>query len=60
MIKAFPKDFLWGGATAANQIEGAFDADGKGLSSQDLVAYKDPYAGGKVDNFTFNVSSKEL
>lgn len=56
----FPEGFLWGGATAANQIEGAFDVDGKGLSSQDMVAYKDPYAGEKVDNFTFNVSSTEL
>ena len=27
---AFPKDFLWGGATAANQCEGAYDEDGKG------------------------------
>lgn len=35
----FPEDFLWGGATAANQIEGAFDVDGKGLSSADMVAY---------------------
>ena len=24
----FPEGFLWGGATAANQIEGAYDADG--------------------------------
>lgn len=56
----FPKDFLWGGATAANQIEGAFDVDGKGLSTSDFAAYKDPYAGGSVDNFTFNVSSVEL
>ncbi|ULO10512.1 6-phospho-beta-glucosidase [Paenibacillus sp. 19GGS1-52] len=38
-IKGFPSDFLWGGATAANQLEGAFDADGKGLSSADMVAY---------------------
>lgn len=56
----FPKDFLWGGATAANQIEGAYDKDGKGLSTSDMAAYKDPYAGGKVDNFTFNVNSAEL
>lgn len=27
----FPADFLWGGATAANQYEGAYDVDGKGL-----------------------------
>ncbi len=26
----FRKDFLWGGATAANQCEGAYLTDGKG------------------------------
>jgi len=35
----FPNNFLWGGATAANQIEGAFDEDGKGLSAADFVPY---------------------
>nr|WP_217933762.1 6-phospho-beta-glucosidase [Enterocloster clostridioformis] len=30
------KDFLWGGATAANQYEGAYNADGKGLSIADV------------------------
>ena len=29
---SFKKDFLWGGATAANQCEGAFDANGNGPS----------------------------
>lgn len=33
----FPKDFLWGGATAANQCEGAYNVDGKGLSIQDVM-----------------------
>ena len=33
----FPKDFLWGGATAANQFEGAYNEDGKGLSIQDIL-----------------------
>lgn len=28
----FPEDFLWGGATAANQFEGAWNVDGKGPS----------------------------
>ncbi|WP_392564654.1 glycoside hydrolase family 1 protein [Orbus wheelerorum] len=56
----FPDAFLWGGATAANQIEGAFDKGGKGLSTSDMAAYKDPYITGKVNNFTFNVTSKEL
>ena len=30
------KDFLWGGATAANQCEGAWDRDGKGVSVADI------------------------
>jgi 6-phospho-beta-glucosidase len=33
----FPNDFLWGGALAANQCEGAYLAGGKGLSSVDLL-----------------------
>jgi 6-phospho-beta-glucosidase len=33
----FPVDFLWGGATAANQIEGAYNEGGKGLSIQDVM-----------------------
>lgn len=32
----FRKDFLWGGATAANQCEGAWDEDGKGVSVSDI------------------------
>ncbi len=33
---AFPKGFLWGGATAANQLEGGYLAGGKGLSDADV------------------------
>lgn len=33
---ALPDDFLWGGATAANQMEGAYLAGGKGLSIADV------------------------
>ncbi|NYA68992.1 family 1 glycosylhydrolase, partial [Lactobacillus salivarius] len=33
----FPKEFLWGGATAANQLEGAYLEDGKGLSIADAL-----------------------
>ncbi len=35
----FPKGFLWGGATAANQCEGAWDEDGKGLSTVDVIPF---------------------
>ena len=30
-----PKDFLWGSASAAYQVEGAYLEDGKGLSNWD-------------------------
>ena len=36
-MTVFPKGFLWGGATAANQFEGAYNEDGKGLSVQDVT-----------------------
>lgn len=41
MIKEYkmPKDFLWGGAIAANQAEGAFQVAGKGISLADLHKY---------------------
>ncbi len=35
-MNTFREDFLWGGATAANQYEGAWDADGKGPSVSDM------------------------
>ena len=34
---SFPKDFLWGGAVAANQCEGAWDRNGKGASVPDHI-----------------------
>ncbi|RRJ67163.1 glycosyl hydrolase family protein [Paenibacillus oralis] len=37
MNNNFPKDFLWGGAIAANQAEGAAFEDGKGLSISDMM-----------------------
>ena len=35
----FPKDFLWGGAIAANQAEGAYLEDGKGLTTVDMIPH---------------------
>src|SRR4051812_44024840 len=37
MSLKFPETFLWGGAVAANQVEGGFDEGGKGLSIQDVL-----------------------
>jgi len=39
MSKIFPDNFLWGGAIAANQAEGAYLTAGKGLSTADLLAH---------------------
>ena len=35
-MSVFRDDFLWGGACAANQFEGAWDVDGKGASVPDM------------------------
>jgi 6-phospho-beta-glucosidase len=34
-LKTFPKGFLWGAASAAYQVEGAWDEGGKGVSNWD-------------------------
>ena len=36
-VDMFPEHFLWGGAVSANQCEGAFDEEGKGISIQDVL-----------------------
>lgn len=37
MTSKLPKDFLWGGAVAAHQLEGAWDEDGKGPGVIDVM-----------------------
>lgn len=34
---SFPKNFLWGGATAANQYEGGWQEGGRGIAVHDLL-----------------------
>lgn len=46
-MSVFPNDFLWGGAIAANQAEGAWNVDGKGPSISDVV--RGGIASGKHD-----------
>lgn len=50
----FRKDFLWGGATAANQYEGAYNEGGKGLSTADMVKFvpKEERTGGHALDVT--------
>lgn len=40
-MSRFPKGFLWGGATAANQLEGAYNVDGRGLANVDVTPHGD-------------------
>ncbi len=37
-MSVFNEKFLWGAATAANQVEGAYNEDGKGVSVADILA----------------------
>lgn len=52
MDMRFPEGFLWGGAVAANQCEGAYQDDGKGLSIQDIMpkGIKGPVAQGPTED----------
>ena len=54
---AFPEGFLWGGATAANQCEGAYNEGGRGLANVDVAPVgEDRYAvvTGKRKMFDFD------
>ncbi|MBV7434676.1 glycoside hydrolase family 1 protein [Cardiobacteriaceae bacterium TAE3-ERU3] len=55
---SFPQGFLWGGATAANQLEGASDIGGKGLSSADVIPFVPPEK--RVQDHTMEISSDTL
>ena len=67
-MKTFIDDFLWGGATAANQYEGGFDEGGRGIAISDFITdgtyntprkiyYKDKT--GKIDFLTLGESIPE-
>ena len=54
----FPKDFLWGGAVAANQCEGAWQEDGKGPSIADIEILPEKYS--RLGVLGFNHSRKDV
>ena len=56
------KDFLWGGATAANQCEGGYNEGGRGLANVDVSPVgKDRFAviSGKMKMFDFDDELKK-
>lgn len=52
----FPNNFLWGGAQAASQADGAFKEDGKGLNSSDIQ----PYLQGLTNDELQSIESKGM
>ncbi len=46
----FPRNFLWGGAVAAHQLEGAWDVDGKGASIADVMTQGSANKSRKITN----------
>lgn len=55
----FPANFLWGGATAANQIEGAWNVDGKGMSVADVARFR-PHLDKSDYKGQWHVSQKDI
>ena len=51
-VRPFPSDFLWGAASAAYQVEGAWNADGKGVSVWDVFS--------KIPGKTFKGSNGDV
>lgn len=55
----FPVNFLWGGATAANQWEGAWDEGGKGLCMADINEFKGHLPPEQRNNYDFSTEEVE-
>ena len=44
----FPKEFLWGGAAAAHQLEGGWNLGGKGVSVADVMTAGDAHTSRRI------------
>lgn len=56
-VKWFPKEFLWGSATAANQVEGGHDEAGRGLANVDVIPIgvdRFPIITGQMKHYEFD------
>lgn len=56
--KGFPKNFLWGGAIAANQAEGAWQTDGRGPSQADIMLLPEKYS--RLGSFGEHVTRADI
>lgn len=54
ILKDFPVQFLWGVALSANQMEGAYQEDGKGLCVADINEFRDDIEISKKSNKELN------
>ena len=60
-METLPKNFLWGGAIAANQVEGSYNEDGRGLANMDVVPSgknRFQYMFGNVKDLSFKEKEK--
>lgn len=60
MTKQFPKGFLWGGATAANQYEGGWNLGGRGPATSDTYIAVDPDKRKDMSHFGKPVSRADV
>ncbi|HHT7794662.1 TPA: glycoside hydrolase family 1 protein [Streptococcus suis] len=60
MTKQFPKEFLWGGATAANQYEGGWNLGGRGPATSDTYIAVDPDKRKDMSHFGKPVSRADV
>lgn len=55
----FPENFMWGGATAANQVEGAWNVDGKGMTIEDCLPYREVGVADFTKQFAYSTADLE-